>query len=116
MGIFDSVWVTCPGCGKPMEFQSKAMDDEAYLRKFTLENAPAPILHDIINSPRYHETCGTWVALTDPEYPPGDLPRPNPYPQKVKPPADPMTHFQGFKWWPQDRPFTYADLLEPVDP
>lgn len=108
MGLFDSVYVDCPGCGKPMEFQSKAMPDP-YMRRFTLEDAPTEILHDIINSPRYHETCGTWVALTDPEYPPDDPPKPNPFPQKVKAPPNPIEH-QGFKWWPYGRKFTFDDL------
>lgn len=109
MGIFDSLYIACPNCGEPMEFQSKALDD-AYLRRFTLQDCPPEILCDVMNDPRYHEKCGQWVALIDPNYPPGEKPRPSLQIRKVIAPENPQTHFQGFKWWPEGRAFTYADL------
>ncbi|KKL07448.1 hypothetical protein LCGC14_2585900 [marine sediment metagenome] len=45
MGLFDSVWVSCPACNAPVEFQSKGSDD-AYLRSFTPENAPKDVMVD----------------------------------------------------------------------
>lgn len=111
MGMFDSVWVECPGCGKRMEFQSKAWGCE--MDSWTLESAPGAVLYDIMNDPRYHETCGTWVALIDPEHPPGEPPRPSLSAAKVKPPENPHTHFQGFKWWPDEVEFTYEHLEDP---
>src|SRR5688572_16236827 len=111
MGIFDMVWVDCPHCGKPVEFQSKAMED-AYMRRFTLDNAPVAVLLDVMNDPNYCESCDKWFALIDPEYPPGQEPRPALRPAKVKTPDNPETHPQGMKWWPEDRPFSYADLAD----
>lgn len=114
MGLFDSLYVPCPNCGKPMEFQSKALEDP-YMKCFSLEDCPPEILSDVMNDPRYHKTCGQWVALIDPAYPPGQKPRPNLRAAKVKPPDNPMTHCQGFRWWPKDRDFTYDDLESPVE-
>ena len=60
MGLFDSVWVSCPACGAPVEFQSKGSDD-AYLRSFTPENAPKDVMLDAEGAHRCG--CGQWVAL-----------------------------------------------------
>lgn len=109
MGLFDSVYVDCPGCNQPVEFQSKA-DPDPYCRVFKIEDAPTDILIDILNSPEYCQKCGTWLALVDPAIPPGPPPRPAPQIVKVKPPENPRTHFQGFRWWPDDKPFTLADI------
>ena len=112
MGLFDSVYIRCPKCGAPMEFQSKALADP-YMRSYTLGTAPTAILSDIINSPQYHKECGQWVALIDRNFPPGwQAPRPSPVPTKVKNPENPRTHFQDFKWWPDDKTFSYDDLDE----
>ena len=92
MGLFDMVWVDCPHCGKPIEFQSKALEDP-YMRRFTLENAPVEIVCEIINGPEYCESCGGWMALIDPNFPPGaPRPRPNLKAVKVKTPADAEIH------------------------
>lgn len=113
MGMFDSVMVPCPKCDKPVEFQSKA--GECYCGVFSLENAPAEILADIMNNPEYCEKCGQWFVLIDPKYPPGQKPKPDLRSAKVITPENPTTHFQGMKWWPGDHPFSYADLEDAAD-
>ena len=111
MGMFDSVLTPCPKCGVNMEFQSKGMDCD--MEVYTLENAPTAILWDIINDPQYHEACGQWVALIDPDYPPPyHRPKPKLAATKVNAPDNPGTHFQGAKWWPYGLDFTYADLTD----
>lgn len=110
MGMFDSVMVPCPKCGKPLEFQSKA--DECAMNVWPLEKAPSHVLSDIMNEPIYHRTCGHWIALIDPRFPPPWRPRPALRAVEVVAPADPPTHPQGMRWWPGDREFTYADLVE----
>lgn len=111
MGLFDSVMVPCPHCGRGVEFQTKA-DPDAYCRWFTLETATAEMLFDIMNEPNHCERCDGWFALVDPRYPPGGGERPKPAltAAKVRAPKNPGTHFQGMKWWPMDQPFTYADI------
>lgn len=108
MGMFDSVMVPCPTCKKPVEFQSKA--GACCCDVFDLATAPHEILTDILNSPEYCRECGSWMALIDPRYPPGTKPKPDLEPVKVKTPENPTTHFQGFKWWPDGKPFTYDDI------
>ncbi len=108
MGMFDSVMVPCPTCKQPVEFQSKA--GPCFCDVFDLVNAPAEILTDILNEPNYCQKCGSWMALIDPRYPPGRKPRPELEPVKVKAPDNPTTHWQGFKWWPDGKPFTYDDI------
>lgn len=111
MGMFDSVLTPCPKCSVNMEFQSKAWNCD--MDVYTIENAPAAILWDIINDPQYHRECGQWVALVDPDYPsPHRRPKPKLTAAKVNPPDNPETHFQGFKWWPDGLDFTYADLTD----
>ena len=61
MGIFDSVYVPCPGCGKEHELQSKAGDP--YLDRFTLDNAPDVVLADISGQQVTCE-CGFTFAIT----------------------------------------------------
>ena len=110
MGMFDSVMVTCPKCRNKMEFQSKALD--CLMEVYTLETAPAEILLDIMNSPHFHVKCGQWVVLIDPNYPPPLRPKPTLSPAMVIPPNNPIKHFQGDQWWPNDVLFTF-DHLEP---
>jgi len=112
MGMFDSVMVPCPTCGERVEFQSK--EGECLCSVFTLANAPTEVVWDIINSPERCGNCGSWMALIDPNVPPGKRPRPNPMAAKVKTPSNPITHSQGFQWWPDDHDFTFDDLLQPL--
>ena len=111
MGLFDSVYVDCPHCGKPVEFQTKA-DIAPYMRRYTLDDAPDYMLHDIINSPEHCGACDQWMVLVDPKFPPGEPPRPNIQVAKCRTPENPDTHFQGMKWWPRDKDFSYADLVD----
>lgn len=114
MGLFDSVYVDCPHCGAPVEFQSKASDD-ASLRRFTLSDAPTEILVSVLNSPEHCMSCGGWLALVDPKFPPEPI-RPEPQVCKTRTPENPLTHFQGMKWWPHNEPFSYGDLIEAEEP
>ncbi len=108
MGMFDSVYVDCPHCGKPVEFQSK--EGECYMNTYKLADAPTEILRDIMNWPNHCEKCDGWFALIDPLFPPGPPPRPFLRPAKVTSPESPITHSQGMKWWPDDKGFSYDDL------
>ena len=110
MGMFDSVMVPCPKCGKPVEFQSK--EGACDMSVYSIESAPIPILYDIINWPVYCEACGQWFALIDPKHPPGRRPRPSLSAVKVRTPGNPDTHFQGMKWWPDQDGFSYQDIDE----
>ena len=109
MGLFDSVYVDCPHCGKPVEFQTKA-DDCPYMQRYTLLTAPDHILRDVLNDPRHCQSCDGWLALLDPRFPLTPPPRPNPVAVKVKTPENPLGHEQGMKWWPDGKPFTVNDL------
>ena len=95
MSLFDSIYVPCPHCDQPVEFQTKVGDP--YCRSFTLETASGEQLTDIMNFPNHCMKCDGWFALIDPHYPPGEVPKPNLRPAKVKPPAAPDTHPQGMK-------------------
>ncbi len=114
MGMFDSTMVPCPACGKPVEFQSKEWN--CNMDVWQLDEAPTAVLRDIMNYPEYCRHCGAWFALVDPDYPPGPPPRPKLRAAIVKTPSDALVHStQPFlRWWPDGRPFTYDDLVEPV--
>lgn len=114
MGMFDSVYVPCPHCQAPVEHQSKAWNCD--MDRFSIENAPAEILFDIMNDPTHCEKCDGWMVLIDPKHPPGPRKPPELSVAKVTPPENPRTHFQGMKWWPYDRPFTYSDLEDGTKP
>lgn len=110
MGLFDSVYAGCPGCGQRVEFQSKA-DEQPYMNSYTLDDAPAHILFDVLNDPHYCQKCGAWLAIIDPAYPPaGAQPRPSPEVVRLRDPneGEYRSHSQGMRWW--DSPFTYADI------
>lgn len=47
MGVFDSVFFTCPGCGSQIEAQSKALPFP-YMTRFTPEDVPLPIAVDLL--------------------------------------------------------------------
>jgi hypothetical protein len=112
MGMYDSVMVPCPSCGKQVEFQSKEWDCQ--MDRWSLEEAPAKVKFDIMNEPNHCEACDNWFALIDPNHPPGRQKPPELVAAKVTSPENPRTHFQGMKWWPLDKPFSYADLAEPI--
>lgn len=51
MGMYDSVMVNCPQCGKEHEFQSKS--GECLLDVYTLKNCP----DDVIANVNRHSPC-----------------------------------------------------------
>jgi RNase P subunit RPR2 len=51
MGMYDSVMVNCPQCGKEHEFQSKSGD--CLLEVYTLENCP----DDVMANVNRHSPC-----------------------------------------------------------
>ena len=58
MGMFDSVFVPCPKCGREEEFQTKSGD--CILGRYTLENAPKDVMWDINrHAPYTCSKCGT---------------------------------------------------------
>jgi hypothetical protein len=58
MGMFDSILVPCPKCGKREEFQSKS--GPCALSTYNLEDAPFDVLSDVNrHSPHTCEDCGT---------------------------------------------------------
>lgn len=62
MGMFDSVMVPCPKCGKLSEFQSKG--GACILKEYTLGTAPADVLSDVNrHAPNTCEDCGTLFAV-----------------------------------------------------
>ena len=60
MGMFDSLIVQCPECGKDIDFQSKAGD--CVLEVYGLDNCPASILGDLANESETCE-CGRVVTM-----------------------------------------------------
>ena len=57
MGMYDTVIVPCPECGKKEEFQSKS--GECYLQVVVLEECPIDILADVNRHSPYTCDCGT---------------------------------------------------------
>ena len=58
MGLYDSVMVPCPRCGKEHEFQSKSGD--CILEVYTLENCPGDVL---LNVNRHAPKCACGVSF-----------------------------------------------------
>ncbi len=56
MGMFDTVLVKCPKCGKEHEFQSKS--GECLLGAYTLENCPDDVMADVNRHSPYCCDCG----------------------------------------------------------
>lgn len=112
MGMFDSLYLPCPRCGEGVEFQSKA--DECSMTVWrSVDDAPTDVLYDVMNEPAYCRKCDGWMALVDPAFPPGQgKPRPVLRAVKVRTPDNPHIHStQTFlRWWPDDKPFTFADI------
>lgn len=58
MGMFDTIWVPCPTCGKKEGFQSKSGD--CLLRDYELDEAPMNVLLDVNRHSPYQCTdCNT---------------------------------------------------------
>ena len=65
MGMYDTVYFTCPSCGKITEQQSKA--GPCQLRQFDLKNAPLSIIADLNsdgkNDRLYCNECGIRLLI-----------------------------------------------------
>lgn len=113
MGMFDSLYVPCPSCGKGVEFQSKEADCAMDVWR-SVDDAPTAVLWDVMNEPTYCSACGYWMALVDPAHPPGPPPRPALQAVSVRSPDNPKihTHDGRIRWWPyESEPFSFADII-----
>lgn len=61
MGMFDSVWVHCPECGKEIEFQSKT---GSCIGDYTLDTAPADVISSMNGEVELCSACDASVLLT----------------------------------------------------
>jgi hypothetical protein len=61
MGMFDSLYVDCPQCGKPIEFQSKVGD--CACDDFDITNVPAEIALDCKDDIEQCPNCFAEVGL-----------------------------------------------------
>ncbi len=65
MGLYDSVSVQCPECGKPTFFQSKGSEFAA-CRSFPLTKCPIDVLSNINrHSPHRCGKCGCYFAVDE---------------------------------------------------
>ena len=62
MGMFDSLYVDCPNCLSPLEFQSKA--GECSLARYTLKDLPLKIAIDLEGKFKTCLKCGRTVELS----------------------------------------------------
>jgi phage FluMu protein Com len=62
MGMFDSVFVSCPNCGHVVEFQSKA--GACNLSAYTVDNVPLKILADIDGESKVCPKCQHVIRVT----------------------------------------------------
>lgn len=61
MGLFDTVLVNCPKCGKENEFQSKGGD--CSLNVYTLEDCPGDVLSDVNRHSPHTCDCGELFSV-----------------------------------------------------
>lgn len=61
MGMFDSVYVRCPKCGKENEFQSKSGDCISGV--YNLENCPDDVLEDVNRHSPCECDCGAFYKV-----------------------------------------------------
>lgn len=62
MGMFDSVYASCPKCNSGVEFQSKAHD--CYLANYAVGSTiPLAIVADLDGKVQRCDACGTDVGL-----------------------------------------------------
>jgi hypothetical protein len=84
------------------------------MNSYTLEDAPAHILEDVLNDPHWCAGCKSWFALIDPAFPPeGQRPRPSPKAMPVREPSEDEYSVYShrpddLRWWLV--PFSYDDL------
>lgn len=61
MGMFDTVWIACPKCGKMIEEQSKGADDPM-LRIFIFPNVPDDVMSGL-KRPIYCPHCSKKLII-----------------------------------------------------
>jgi len=61
MGMYDTVIVKCPKCGKDHEFQSKG--GVCNLNIYALHNAPEDVMSDINRHSPYKCDCGASISV-----------------------------------------------------
>ncbi len=61
MGCFDSLYVDCPKCNTPVEWQSKA--GKCYLNQYTINDLPPAIAGDLHNQSARCDNCGTVLVV-----------------------------------------------------
>lgn len=61
MGMFDSVYATCPKCNKEVEFQSKA--GECLLNRYSVDSVPPEIARSIDGDSEACEKCGEVLTI-----------------------------------------------------
>ena len=61
MGMFDSVYATCPKCSQKVEFQSKA--GECLLLRYSVDSVPPEIARDIEGDIEACPKCGEVLKL-----------------------------------------------------
>ncbi|MFH1547659.1 MAG: hypothetical protein ABIC57_04175 [bacterium] len=59
--MFDRVWVSCPSCGRGMEFQSKS--GPCTLSDYSIGDIPPKIAADIIGDIERCENCKTAIKI-----------------------------------------------------
>lgn len=64
MSAYDSVYATCPKCGRTVEFQSKARN--CTLETFPTDKVPASIAEDLDGTTRECRNCMRPVTLSMP--------------------------------------------------
>jgi predicted RNA-binding Zn-ribbon protein involved in translation (DUF1610 family) len=55
MGMFDTVYVECPGCGEEVEMQTKT--GPCLLGQYSLDSAPPEVLLGVANEPECCPEC-----------------------------------------------------------
>ena len=78
MGMFDSVWVNCPRCGEPIDFQSKSGD--CSLTDYYLgDDIPELIMADVASQQEICPNCDSLVKVVKSPWTVVSK-RPNPWP------------------------------------
>lgn len=110
MGLFDSVFIPCPHCGEKVELQCSG---EESMTSYTVETAPDYILRQVVDGePDHCRKCDGWMALVDARHPWKPPERPPTMVVKVRSPTNPITHGQGFKWWPTGQTYSVDDIIK----
>lgn len=64
MSCFNSIWVDCPRCGNPVEFQSKS--GTCSMASYSIHHMPAEDFAGIAGNQECCDDCGFVVAIKDP--------------------------------------------------